>query len=110
MYNYEEILAALRSGESAEEMLNHFADTVNAAQSELKKAAEKDAMAERQIEDTSYLLDVVKDYLNTYYPQVEVNEVSPAEFVELLDSMLNLSLTFKNKKLFDLDLDKLFRW
>ena len=79
MYNYEEILAQLKDGANADDLADSFVKALNAAQEELRKAAQEEETQAAKIADTSSLLEIITDYLAKYYPNIKFSGAETPE-------------------------------
>ena len=97
MYNYEEILAQLKDGANADDLADSFVKALNAAQEELRKAAQEEETQAAKIADTSSLLEIITDYLAKYYPSIKFDSANTAEdFIALLDNVAQIQTTFSD--------------
>ena len=104
MYNINDILAQLQSGQSADEIAKSFTDALNAAiqkQNEQNKANER---RKAKISDMTNLIEDVFDFISEYYPEVmpkdvdlNVTEADVAELIDELDATIpQLASAFKD--------------
>lgn len=104
MYNINDILAQLQSGQSADEIAKSFTDVLNAAiqkQNEQTKANER---RKAKISDMTNLIEDVIDFISEYYPEVmpkdmdlDITETDVAELIDELDTTIpQLASTFKD--------------
>ena len=91
MYNINDILAQLQSGQSADEIAKSFTDALNAAiqkQNEQTKANER---RKAKISDMTNLMEAIIDFIYEYYPEVMPKDMDPditeADAVELIDEL-----------------------
>ena len=91
MYNINDILAQLQSGQSADEIAKSFTDALNAAiqkQNEQTKANER---RKAKICDMTNLIEDVFDFISEYYPEVMPKDmdldITEAEVAELIDEL-----------------------
>ena len=97
MYNYEDILAQLKDGVSADNIANNFIDALNKAQKEYEDQAALDAAEAAKLADTSSLLEIITDYLAKYYPNIKVSGAeTPEDFIALMDSVAQIQTTFSD--------------
>lgn len=103
MFDVNELLGMMDAGISTDEIASSFTEALNAAQ-EQKKAEDEKAEQARQEEqeraaklaDTTDLLDIIRDYLDKWYPNVAMKDDTTAEdLIELLDTVLELNVQFK---------------
>ena len=103
MYNINDILAQLQSGQSADEIAKSFTDALNAAiqkQNEQTKANER---RKAKICDMTNLIEDVFDFISEYYPEVmpkdmdlDITEADVAELIDELDTTIpQLASAFK---------------
>lgn len=95
MYNINDILAQLQSGQSADEIAKSFTDALNAAiqkQNEQKKA---DARRKAKISDMTNLAEAIIDFISEYYSEVmpkdmdlDITEADVAELIDELDTAI----------------------
>ena len=102
MFNVDELLGMMNSGVSADEIASIFTEALNAAQKQKKIEEEQAAQAHQKekeqaekLDDTSLLLETVKDYLAQYYPNIKISGAdSPEEFIALMDNIAQIQTTF----------------
>ena len=95
MYNINDILAQLQSGQSADEIAKSFTDTLNAAiqkQNEQTKANER---RKAKICDMTNLAEAIIDFISEYYSEVipkdmdlDITEAEVAELIDELDTAI----------------------
>ena len=95
MYNINDILAQLQSGQSADEIAKSFTDTLNAAiqkQNEQNKANER---RKAKICDMTNLAEAIIDFISEYYSEVipkdmdlDITEADVAELIDELDTAI----------------------
>ena len=92
MYNMNDILAQLQSGQSAEEIAKSFTDALNAA---IQKQNEADARRKAKISDMANLIDDIIDFISKYYPEVlpedadlDISEDAITELIDELDTAI----------------------
>lgn len=103
MFNVDDLLTMMNAGISTDEIASSFTEALNAAQEQKKVEEEKTALARQEekeraakLADTTDLLDIVRDYLNKWYPNVAMKDDTSAEdLIELLDTVLELNVQFK---------------
>ena len=104
MYNINDILAQLQSGQSADEIAKSFTDVLNTAiqkQNEQTKANER---RKAKISDMTNLIEDVIDFISEYYPEVmpkdmdlDITETDVAELIDELDTTIpQLASAFKD--------------
>ena len=103
MYNINDILAQLQSGQSADEIAKSFTDALNAAiqkQNEQTKANER---RKAKICDMTNLAEAIIDFISEYYSEVipkdmdlDITEADVAELIDELDTAIpQLASAFK---------------
>ena len=95
MYNINDILAQLQSGQSADEIAKSFTDALNAAiqkQNEQTKANER---RKAKICDMTNLAEAIIDFISEYYSEVipkdmdlDITEADVAELIDELDTAI----------------------
>lgn len=103
MFEVDDLLAMMNAGISTDEIASNFAEALNAAQEQKKIEEEKAVRACQEkedqaakIADTNDLLDIARDYLKKWYPNVTIKEDTSAEnLIEFLDTILELNVQFK---------------
>lgn len=92
MYNMNDILAQLQSGQSAEEIAKSFTDALNAA---IQKQNEVDARRKAKISDMANLIDDIVDFIRKYYPEIlpedadlDITDDEVAELIDELDTAI----------------------
>ena len=92
MYNINDILAQLQSGQSADEIAKSFTDALNAA---IQKQNEADARRKAKISDMANLIDDIIDFISKYYPEVlpedadlDISEDAVTELIDELDTAI----------------------
>lgn len=108
MYNMNDILTLLQSGQSADQIAKSFTDALNAA---IQKQKEENAAASRRkakIAGMTNLIEYIIDFIREYYPDVlpedadlEISEDDVAELIDELDATIP-QLVFTLKSLEDL--------
>lgn len=102
MYNINDILAQLQSGQSADEIAKSFTDTLNAA---IQKQNEQNERRKAKISDMTNLIETINNFINKYYPEVmpkdmdlDITEAEVAELIDELDTTIPqlVSAAFKN--------------
>ena len=101
MYNINDILAQLQSGQSADEIAKSFTDTLNAA---IQKQNEQNERRKAKISDMTSLIEDVFDFISEYYPEVmpkdmdlDITEADVAELIDELDTTIpQLASAFKD--------------
>lgn len=100
MYNINDILAQLQSGQSADEIAKSFTDALNAA---IQKQNKADERRKAKISDMTNLIEDVIDFISEYYPEVmpedmdlDITEADVAELIDELDATIpQLASAFK---------------
>lgn len=100
MYNINDILAQLQSGQSADEIAKSFTDALNAA---IQKQNRADARRKAKISDMTGLIEDVIDFISEYYPEVmpkdmdlDITEADVAVLIDELDAAIpQLASAFK---------------
>lgn len=100
MYNINDILAQLQSGQSADEIAKSFTDALNAAIQKQNKANER---RKAKISDMTCLIEDVIVFISEYYPEVmpkdmdlDITEADVAELIDELDAAIpQLASAFK---------------
>jgi len=106
MFDVTELLGMMNNGISTDEIASSFTEALNSAREQKKiedeKLAEEVARLEekerhtQKLKDTEDLLDIVRDYLDKWYPNVAMKDDTSAEdLIELLDTVLELNVVFK---------------
>ena len=92
MYNMNDILAQLQSGQSAEEIAKSFTDALNAA---IQKQNEATARRKAKISDMANLIDDIVDFIREYYPEIlpedadlDITDDEVAELIDELDTAI----------------------
>ena len=105
MFNVDDLLTMMNNGISTDEIASSFTEALNAAQ-EQKKIKEEELAKEvarleekerhaAKLADTNDLLDIVRDYLDKWYPNVAMKDDTSAEdLIALLDTVLELNVLF----------------
>ena len=95
MYNINDILAQLQSGQSADEIAKSFTDTLNAAIQKQKEQSKADERRKAKICDMTNLIEDIIDFISEYYPEVmpkdmdlDITEAEVAELIDELDSTI----------------------
>ena len=91
MYNINDILAQLQSGQSADEIAKSFTDALNAAIQKQNEQTKADERRKAKISDMTNLIEEINDFLNEYYPEVMPKDmdldITEAEVAELIDEL-----------------------
>ena len=103
MYNINDILAQLQSGQSADEIAKSFTDALNAAIQKQNEQTKADARRKAKISDMTGLIEDVFDFISEYYPEVmpkdmdlDITEEDVAELIDELDTTIpQLASAFK---------------
>ena len=103
MYNINDILAQLQSGQSADEIAKSFTDALNAAIQKQNEQTKADARRKAKISDMTCLIEDVIDFISEYYPEVmpkdmdlDITEADVAELIDELDTTIpQLASVFK---------------
>ena len=92
MYNINDILAQLQSGQSADEIAKSFTDALNAA---IQKQNEQNERRKAKICDMTNLIEDVFDFISEYYSEVmpkdmdlDITEADVAELIDELDTAI----------------------
>ena len=92
MYNINDILAQLQSGQSADEIAKSFTDALNAAIQKQNKAIER---RKAKICDMTNLAEAIIDFISEYYSEVipkdmdlDITEADVAELIDELDTAI----------------------
>ena len=92
MYNINDILAQLQSGQSADEIAKSFTDALNAAIQKQNKANER---RKAKICDMTNLAEAIIDFISEYYSEVipkdmdlDITEADVAELIDELDTAI----------------------
>ena len=92
MYNINDILAQLQSGQSADEIAKSFTDALNAAIQKQKEQTKADARRKAKISDMTNLAEAIIDFISEYYSEVmpkdmdlDITEADVAELIDELD-------------------------
>lgn len=91
MYNYEDILARLRKGEAADNIVKEFTDALNAAE----KAQKEDVIQEQKVADFKDLTLQTLEFFQKYYPEVgfgevEISDETAATMLKSLESEMQM--------------------
>ena len=92
MYNINDILAQLQSGQSADEIAKSFTDALNAAIQKQKEQTKADERRKAKICDMTNLAEAIIDFISEYYSEVmpkdmdlDITEADVAELIDELD-------------------------
>ena len=104
MYNINDILAQLQSGQSADEIAKSFTDVLNAAIQKQNEQTKADERRKAKISDMTNLIEDVIDFISEYYPEVmpkdmdlDITETDVAELIDELDTTIpQLASAFKD--------------
>ena len=95
MYNINDILAQLQSGQSADEIAKSFTDALNAAIQKQDEQTKADERRKAKISDMTNLIEDTIDFISEYYPEVmpkdmdlDITETDVAELIDELDSTI----------------------
>ena len=95
MYNINDILAQLQSGQSADEIAKSFTDTLNAAIQKQNEQNKADARRKAKISDMTNLAEAIIDFISEYYSEVipkdmdlDITEADVAELIDELDTAI----------------------
>lgn len=95
MYNINDILAQLQSGQSADEIAKSFTDTLNAAIQKQNEQNKADARRKAKICDMTNLAEAIIDFISEYYSEVmpkdmdlDITEADVAELIDELDTAI----------------------
>lgn len=83
MYDYKDILAALQSGDEADEIAKQFTDALNQAVKAKAEQEAKDAKAVQKKEDMKAILASLCDFIEKYYPEIYDAEMREALSADL---------------------------
>ena len=88
MYNINDILAQLQSGQSADEIAKSFTDALNAA---IQKQNEQNERRKAKICDMINLMEAIIDFIDEYYHEVMPKDmdldITEADAVELINEL-----------------------
>ena len=91
MYNINDILAQLQSGQSADEIAKSFTDALNAAIQKQNEQTKADERRKAKISDMTCLIEDVIDFISEYYPEVMPKDMdlgfTEADVAELIDEL-----------------------
>ena len=91
MYNINDILAQLQSGQSADEIAKSFTDALNAAIQKQKEQTKADERRKAKICDMTNLMEAIIDFIDEYYHEVMPKDmdldITEADAVELIDEL-----------------------
>ena len=92
MYNINDILAQLQSGQSADEIAKSFTDALNAAIQKQKEQNKAEERRKAKICDMTNLAEAIIDFISEYYSEVmpkdmdlDITEADVAELIDELD-------------------------
>lgn len=95
MYNINDILAQLQSGQSADEIAKSFTDALNAAIQKQNEQTKADARRKAKISDMTNLAEAIIDFISEYYSEVipkdmdlDITEADVAELIDELDTAI----------------------
>ncbi len=95
MYNINDILAQLQSGQSADEIAKSFTDTLNAAIQKQKEQSKAEERRKAKICDMTNLAEAIIDFISEYYSEVmpkdmdlDITEADVAELIDELDTAI----------------------
>ena len=106
MYNINDILAQLQSGQSADEIAKSFTDALNAAIQKQNEQTKADERRKAKICDMTNLAEAIIDFISEYYSEVmpkdmdlDITEADVAELIDELDTAIpQLVSAFKDFK------------
>ena len=91
MYNINDILAQLQSGQSADEIAKSFTDALNAAIQKQNEQTKADERRKAKICDMTNLMEAIIDFIDEYYHEVMPKDmdldITEADAVELIDEL-----------------------
>ena len=91
MYNINDILAQLQSGQSADEIAKSFTDALNAAIQKQNEQTKADERRKAKICDMTNLMEAIIDFIDEYYHEVmpkDMNlDITEADAVKLIDEL-----------------------
>lgn len=86
MVRVEDLMAAIQSGQSADDLAAEYAKALNEANARVKADAEAKAKAEAEahakIADAKAVIVPLVKYIQTYIPEMELGEVTDADLDE----------------------------
>lgn len=82
MVRVEDLMAAIQSGQSADDLAAEYAKALNEANARVKADAEAKAKAETQMADARAVVDPLVTYIQKYIPEMELDEVTDADLDE----------------------------
>lgn len=95
MYNINDILAQLQSGQSADEIAKSFTDALNAAIQKQNEQSKAEARRKAKICDMTNLAEAIIDFISEYYSEVmpkdmdlDITEADVAELIDELDATI----------------------
>lgn len=108
MFNYEDLLASLQDGESAEDLAAQFSEALNRASREVeeqkleetKRQEKEKELSDFQISWTKRIIGLMQEYVDTIYPDLSdkfaavYNDFSDEECLNMcfqLDSIIQLT-------------------
>lgn len=94
MINQKDILAMLQEGVDADVLANEFAQALNGAIAEKKKADEAASLSKRKEERIAEILNLFMDYIEEFLPEfydITLRSFDPALAVKALDDASKLT-------------------
>lgn len=77
MVRVEDLMAAIQSGQSADDLAAEYAKALNEANARVK--ADEEAKAETQMADARAIVDPFVTYIQKYIPEMELGKVTDAD-------------------------------
>lgn len=108
MFNYEDLLASLQNGKSAEDLASQFSEALNRASREVEEKKLEEAKRQEKEEElnnfqifwTKRIIDLMQEYVDTIYPDLSdkfaavYNDFSNEDCLNMcfqLDSIIQLT-------------------
>ena len=82
MVRVEDLMAAIQSGQSADDLAAEYAKALNEANARVKADEEAKAEAETQMADARAVVDPLVTYIQKYIPEMDLGEVTEADLDE----------------------------
>lgn len=82
MVRVEDLMAAIQSGQSADDLAAEYAKALNEANARVKADEEAKAKAETQMADARAVVDPLVTYIQKYIPEMDLGEVTDADLDE----------------------------